>query len=149
MRKGRRLLTGLLLGASLAGPITPAFALALISEEEARRPAGAAAELELRGITRGPTIKVVSPAAATTSPTALKIVFEPHGASTINVATVKVTYLRSPAVDLTQRLQPFISAGGIALDDATIPAGRHAVRIDVMDAQGRQSSSIVKFTVGK
>ena len=134
----------------LIGLVAPAFALTLISEEEARRPASEMADIELRGITRGPTITVVSPSpATTTSPLALKIVFEPHGGSTINVAAVTVTYLRSPAVDLTERLRPFITTAGIALDQADIPAGRHAVRIDVKDAEGRRSTSVVKFTIDR
>jgi len=136
-------------GVVLAGLASPARAVTLISEEEARRPAAdAAAGLDQRAITRGPTIKVISPSGlTTTSPLALKVAFEPRGGSSINVAAVTVTYLRSPAVDLTERLRPFITAGGIALEAADVPAGRHAVRIEVRDAEGRRSASIVTFTV--
>jgi hypothetical protein len=126
----------------------PAHALTLISEEEAKRPASDAGILELRGVTRGPTITVVSPPdAATRSPVALKVRFEAHGGSSVDLSSVKVTYLKSPAVDLTQRLKPFITADGIALDQADVAAGRHVVRIDLKDAQGRQSWSFVKFSV--
>jgi hypothetical protein len=132
----------------VAAPLAPAHALTLISEDEAKRPVSDAALLDLRGITRGPTITVVSPTdAATRSPVVLKVRFEPHGGSSVDVASVKVTYLKSPAVDLTARLKPYITAEGIALDQAVVAAGRHVVRIELKDAQGRQSSSIVKFSV--
>ncbi len=124
----------------------------LISGEEARRPGpDAAAPLDLRGVTRGPTITVVSPAEAAPakSPVVLKIKFEAHGGSNIDVASVKVTYLKAPAVDLTERLKPFITTAGIELDQADVAAGRHVVRIDLKDAQGRRSSSIVKFSVDR
>ncbi|MBV8166092.1 MAG: hypothetical protein JO021_04815 [Alphaproteobacteria bacterium] len=129
----------------------PVHALTLISEQEAGLPAPTGLALELRGVTRGPTITVVSPAKAAPakSPLPVKILFEPHGGSTIDIASVKVTYLRSPAVDLTDRLRPFISARGIEVDDASIAPGRHAVRIDLKDAQGRPSSSILEFSVDR
>jgi len=135
----------------VSGLISPVRAMTLISEEEARRPVGEVTpELGLRGITRGPSIKIVSPSGVTTtSPVVLRIVFEAHGGSAINVAAVKVTYLKSPSVDLTQRLRPYITADGIAVDQADVPAGRHAVRIDVRDAEGRQSSSVLNFTVDR
>ncbi|MBI3513781.1 MAG: hypothetical protein HY060_06945 [Proteobacteria bacterium] len=136
--------------AAQLAPTLPAHALTLISEEEARRPGVAApAPLDLRGVTRGPTITVVSPveSAPAKSPLALKVQFAAHGGSNIDVASVKVTYLKSPAIDLTERLKPFISAGGIELNQADVAAGRHVVRIDLKDAQGRRSSSIVNFSV--
>jgi hypothetical protein len=130
----------------------PTYALTLISEDKARRPGSdPGLGLELRGVTRAPTIKVVSPAetAPVKSPLVLKVHFEAHGGSNIDVASVKVTYLKSPAIDLTERLKPFISAGGIELDRADVAAGRHVVRIELKDAQGRRSESIVKFSVDR
>ena len=146
-RSVRAVAIGLLASLTVA---LPAHALTLISEDEARRPASTElVDLGLRGVTRGPTVTVVSPAEAAPakSPLALKVVFEAHGGSAIDVASVKVTYLRKPAVDLTERLKPFITAAGIAVDQADVPTGRHLVRIDVTDAQGRRTSSFVKFAV--
>lgn len=50
---------------------------------------------------------------------------------------MKVTYLRTPNVDLTPRLKPFIQAGGIDMPDAELPQGEHLVRVDVKDSDGR------------
>jgi len=130
--------------------VSPAHALTLISEDEARRPASTdLVAVDMRGITRGPTVKVVSPAEAVPakSPVALKVRFEAHGGSAIDVGSVKVTYLRKPAVDLTERLKPFITAAGIEVDQADVAAGRHLVRIELKDAQGRRTSSVIKFSV--
>jgi|SRR5579872_680937 len=131
--------------------VSPAHALTLISEDEARRPASTDLAVDMRGITRGPTVTVMSPAEAAPakSPVALKVRFEAHGGSAIDVASVKVTYLRKPAVDLTERLKPFITAAGIEVDQADVAAGRHLVRIELKDAQGRRTSSVIKFSVDR
>jgi hypothetical protein len=77
----------------------------------------------------------------------MKIDFQPHGGSRIDASSVKVTYLRKPAVDLTPRLKAAISETGISLADARVPAGTHDIKIDVTDADGRTKSEIVSFTV--
>ena len=69
--------------------------------------------------------------------------------SKIDASSVKVTYLRKPAVDLTQRLKSAISESGISLTDAHVPAGSHDLKIDVTDAEGRTKSETVSFTVIK
>ena len=103
------------------------------------------------GITRGPSIKVMSPGpdGQVKAPFAMKVEFQPHGGSKIDASSVKVTYLRKPAVDLTPRLKSSISESGISLADANIPAGAHDIKIDVTDADGRTKSEVVSFTVVK
>jgi len=127
-----------------------AGAVDLITEDEARLPA-APKVLTRGGITRGPSIKVVSPRpdGQIKAPFAMKVDFQPHGGSKIDASSVKVTYLRKPAVDLTQRLKSAISESGISLTDAHVPAGSHDLRIDVTDAEGRTKSETVSFTVIK
>ena len=126
------------------------YAVDLITEDEAKLPP--AAKMATRGgITRGPSIKVMSPGpdGQVKAPFAMKVEFQPHGGSKIDASSVKVTYLRKPAVDLTPRLKSSISESGISLADANIPAGAHDIKIDVTDAEGRTKSEVVSFTVVK
>ncbi|KIL98447.1 hypothetical protein CCC_03730 [Paramagnetospirillum magnetotacticum MS-1] len=132
---------GLLLMAPQAGAAT------LITEAEAALPA-AAGGVTLRGITRGPTVKLVNPA-ETKSPFDLKVKFEPHGGAAIEPGSIKVVYLKSPIVDITDRVKPFVSLTGIDMAKAEIPAGRHSIRIDVKDSEGRAGSTTVELTVTK
>jgi hypothetical protein len=95
-------------------PAGPAHALQLITEKEAALPP--VPIVHERGISRGPTIMVVSPApnaGMIQSPFTLKIMFESHGSATVNVESVLVTYMKEPTIDLTQRIKPFIGASGI------------------------------------
>jgi hypothetical protein len=127
-----------------------ASAIELITDDEAKLPA--APKMGKRGgITRGPGIKVVSPNpdAQIKAPFAMKVDFQPHGGSKIDASSVKVTYLKKPAVDLTPRLKSAISESGISLADANVPAGTHNIEIDVTDADGRTKTEIVSFTVVK
>ena len=127
-----------------------AAAIDLITEDEARLPA--IPKMATRGgITRGPGIKVVSPNqdGQVKAPFAMKVEFQPHGGSKIDAGSVKITYLKKPAVDLTPRLKAAISESGINLGDANVPAGAHDIRIDVTDAEGRTKSETVSFTVIK
>jgi hypothetical protein len=139
--------SALLAGLALSGA---ANAIDLITEDEAKLPA--APKVSTRGgITRGPSIKVVSPYpdGQVKSPFAMKVDFQPHGGSRIDAGSVKVTYLKKPAVDLTPRLKSAISESGINLASAQVPAGSHDLKIEVTDADGRTKSEIVSFTVVK
>jgi hypothetical protein len=134
-------------GIAVAGA---AHAVDLITAEEAGLPA--APKMGTRGgITRGPSIKMMSPSpdGQVKAPFAMKVDFQPHGGSKIDAASVKVTYLKKPAVDLTPRLKSAISESGINLSDANVPAGPHDIKIDVTDADGRTKSEVVSFTVVK
>ena len=136
--------------AALSLPLLHAHAMDLITEEEAKLPS--APRIASRGgITRGPSIKVVSPDphGQVKPPFAMKVQFQAHGGSKIDASTVKVTYLKKPSVDLTARLKPGISESGIAMDTVNVPAGTHDIKIDVTDADGRTKSEVVSFTALK
>jgi hypothetical protein len=114
----------------------------LITEEEAKLPPqkGAVANAA-RGITRGPKIQVPDgEAAAQPSPMRFQVRFQTFGGSSIDLDAVKVTYLKSPLVDLTPRIKPFTQATGIDMPNAQLPPGDHLVRIDVKDSDGRAAS---------
>ena len=123
----------------------------LITDKEAKLPA-AKGELKTRGISRGPGIKVLSPSAdgaAVSSPFDLKIQFESRGGNKIDPKSVKVLYLKSPAVDLTDRMKAAISESGIDFQKAEVPSGDHLVKVIVKDADGRESTTVINLTVQK
>ena len=119
-----------------------AQATQLITEDEAKLPPpkGAIA-VDRRGILRGPKVEIVSPSGAAHSPLRLQLKFESFGGATINPDSVKVIYLRSPNVDLTARVKPFIQANGIDMPQAELPPGEYTVRVDVKDSDGRPGTA--------
>jgi hypothetical protein len=126
-------------------------ALELITPGEAALPAESTIGHD-RGISRGPTVLVVSPqpgAGTIKSPLDLKVTFESHGGTTVNVDSVLLTYLRMPEVDLTQRAKAFIAPTGIEIKDAEVPPGTHTIRVNVSDSDGRTGSADVTFSVTK
>lgn len=127
----------------------PAHATSLITPEEAALPPQKGAVPNTgRGITRGPKIQVPAETAAQASPMRFQIKFQTFGGSKIDLDALKVTYLKSPVVDLTPRIKPFAQAAGIDMPDAQLPPGEHLVRIDVKDSDGRTASTsfLLKIT---
>jgi len=146
----RRLLAiGVAAGSLLVatGPLpTSAANVILITPEEARLPAPKiAVAMSARGVTRGPQIEVVQEADPTKSPTHFQLKFVAHGGAKIDPATVQMTYLRTPDVDLTSRIKPYVTDGGIDIPDAVIPPGSHILRVDLKDTDGRTST--LNFTL--
>jgi hypothetical protein len=135
---------GLLLGCVAAVTIAslPARAAQLITAEEAKLPPpkGAIAT-DRRGITRGPKVDVMTAADQVKSPMRLQLKFEPYGGAKIDPDSVKVTYLRTPNVDLTARVKSFVQATGIDMPDVELPAGEHMVRVDIKDTDGRAGTT--------
>ncbi len=126
-----------------------AYAATLITPDEAALPA-APGESLTRGISRGPGVKLVSPNAdfgPVKAPFELKVAFEPRGGNTIDPASVKVMYLKTPSVDLTPRLQQSITETGIVFPNADVPVGEHDLKITVLDKDGRETNSVVHLVV--
>jgi hypothetical protein len=129
-----------LLGAATVVPL-PGYAAPLITAEEAALPPQKGAVPNSgRGITRGPKIQVPAETSAQASPMRLHVKFQSHHGSSIDLDALKVTYLKSPVVDLTPRIKPFALPTGIDMPDAQLPPGEHLVRIDVKDSDGRPAS---------
>ena len=128
-----------------------ALAVSLIKDAEAKLPAANTSGLATRGITRGPGIKQLSPDPSQDikSPFNLKVAFEARGGAKIDLSTVKVTYLKSPSVELLDRVKPGLTETGIDLAGAEVPPGDHQIRVSVTDSEGRQSSSVVEIKVVK
>jgi hypothetical protein len=139
-----------LLGLFAAGlMISGTSATQLITQEEASLPPpkGAAA-LDRRGILRSPKVEVVSPnQAVSNSPLRLRLKFESFGGAKIDPDSVKVLFLRTPNVDLTSRVKPFIDADGINMQDAELPPGDYTFRIDIKDSDGRPGTAIFTLKI--
>ena len=139
--------TAMMLVATVVGFIKSASAMELITQEEAKLPDGISGS---RGITLGPLIILVSPPATAgmiKSPLSLKIKFESRGGVKVDEDSVVLTYQKNPPIDLTQRSRSFISIHGINIENATVPAGTHSIRVDVKDVQGRSNFLEFGFTI--
>ncbi|HEY1504047.1 MAG TPA: hypothetical protein VGF92_07090 [Stellaceae bacterium] len=149
MATNRLLAIAVAFALALGGAHT-ASAFQLITTDEAKLPAAPVVQVATRGLTRGPTVDQVAPAPDAMVPNGaleLDITFAPHNGATIDPTKVHVTYLKQPEIDLTQRLQPYITPKGIDAHDVTVPPGTHMLRIEVTDSNGRSTSQIMKIQV--
>lgn len=134
----------------LGGWVSQSRAVELITPREAQLPA-AKDLLRIRGVTRGPRIRLLSPdlsnAQTFSSPFALNVAFDERAGVPIDPTSVKMIYLKAIQIDLTPRLKGAISAQGIELAEAQVPPGEHPVRVRVRDVQGRESNAVLMLTV--
>jgi len=125
----------------------------LITAEEGQLGTAAQGDLTFRaGVSRGPTITVVSPKPddpALQSPFHLRLKFEARGGAQVDADTLKLTYARTPAIDLTARVKPYASPSGIDLPEASVPPGNHTIRAEVKDKDGRAGSVTFVIKVAK
>jgi len=119
--------------------------LQLVTADEAKLPA-VGAKPGSRAITRGPGVKLASPESVSGS-FPFKVEFAPRGESKIDLASVKVEYLRGAGVDLTARLKAGTSESGISIAAAAAPPGEHAFRVSVRDSEGREGHAEFTLTV--
>jgi hypothetical protein len=127
----------------------PAYAaVVLITEEESKLPPlkGAVAT-DRRGITRGPKIEFIADSEPSHSPMHLQLKFVSFGGAKIDPDSIKFTYLKTPNVDLTSRVKPFVQATGIDIPDTQLPTGDHMLRVDIKDLDGRIGSAIFALKV--
>ncbi|HLI22755.1 MAG TPA: hypothetical protein VKV32_16655 [Stellaceae bacterium] len=147
----RNRLIAMIAVAAVLAVAEPALAFQLISPQEAKLPAAQVVQIATRGLTRGPTVKQVSPPPNTAAPSGgsltLDIAFDAHNGATIDPAKVKVIYMKQPAIDLTPRLRPFITPNGIDATDVQIPPGTHMLRVEVTDSDGRSTTQIMTIQV--
>lgn len=83
----------------------------------------------------------------TLSPFALKIGFKPHNGATVAVPSIKLVYLKVPEIDLTPKIQHYISADGIAIPDAKFPPGTHKILVIVADSDGNTNRVPITLVV--
>jgi hypothetical protein len=144
---------GVLCLVGLLAAATPAAAIQLVTEQEAALPPDRLPGLELRGSpTRRPSAVIVSPppnAGLMKSPVSFRIKLQAHGGAKIDPDSIVVTYKKTPEIDITQRIMPFITADGIDVPDAEVPPGTHAFRIELKDNEGHLGATDFSFQVGK
>lgn len=122
----------------------------LITEAEAALPSPGDSMMATRGLTRGPAVEQVAPSPdskGVKAPFPLKVSFAGRNNVAIDPSSVKVTYLRSPSVDLTERIKAHVTPDGIEMPEVEVPPGTHVLRLDVRDQQGRSSTATIKLTV--
>ena len=126
-----------------------ASATQLITDEEAKLPPpkGAVAA-DRRGILRGPKVDVILPGDTVHSPMHLQLKFEAFGGAKIDPDSVKMTFLRTPNVDLTPRIKPFVQAAGIDIPDTELPPGEYTIRVDIKDSDGRIGTTSFVAEIG-
>jgi len=135
----------LLLGLALIPARSQAKTI-LITEQEASLPDGHSGAIS-RGITRGPSVELVQPAETAHSPVHFQIRFQAFGGNKIDLDSLRVSYLKSPEIDLLPRLMRFIQRSGIDIPDAELPPGEHTFRIEVSDTEGHTRSSVFVLKV--
>jgi hypothetical protein len=130
-------------------PISSQATQILITQAEANLPPPRGAVVaDRRGITRAPKIEYAASGAEVHSPMHFQLKFESFGGARIDPDSVKITYLRTPNVDLTARVKSFVQATGIDIPDVELPVGDHMLRVDVKDSDGRAGSTsfVLKVT---
>lgn len=120
----------------------------LITEQEAKLPPAKDAKPDSRGITRGPRISLITEPEVH-SPLHLQLAFQFFGGAKIDPQSLRVTLLKTPEVDLTSRVKPFIQANGIDMPDAETPAGEYNVRVELKDSDGRPAAKTFSLKVAQ
>lgn len=147
-----------ILGLTLALVIVTATANAamLISPEEVNLPAYQGGEgIRLRSAPGGPSIEVIAPNIGASAkptvrrPVAINVRFASQEGATIDMRTLKVTYLRLFGIDITDRLRPYVQGSEIKVDEADIPEGDHSIRVEIRDNQGRANTQTFSFIISK
>ena len=99
-----------------------------------------------RAITRGPGIRLASPAEVKAASFAMKIAFEPRGGTRIDPASVRLEYLKDPIVDLTARVASGFKGDELELTRLSVPRGTHHLRMSVKDSEGRANAVVFTLT---
>ena len=130
--------------------IDPAAATPLITAQEAQLPAD---NLQLRsGIERGVDVVPVYPtqkSGAIQSPFNFRVRFRAHGNTEIDLDSLIIVYKKIPAIDLTERVRPFVKPDGINMPNAEVPPGAHRILIFLRDSAGHSGGADIRFDVEK
>jgi hypothetical protein len=97
--------------------------------------------------TRPPDVIVQSPTGPVASPFPLRVTFTPHNGARVDPNGVTVTLLTKPEVDLTNRVRPYLSAGGVDFGQAEAPPGQFQIRIELIDDAGHIGAATVDLQV--
>lgn len=128
---------------------SPAGAEVLITKAEAELPPATTGAGATRGLTRGPAIEQLAPnpTQRVASPFVFKVKFVTRNSVAIDPASVKLTYVKSQPIDLTDRIKAHVTPTGISMTNAEVPPGTHILRLDIADQQGRSGTAMLKLNV--
>jgi hypothetical protein len=127
-------------------------ALQLITGAEAQMGAYQGSTMLTRAL-GGPSIHVLSPAATGSEvpvlpkPVHISLQFESLENSKVDMASLKVVYLKLFGIDITDRLKPYVVGEAIDVPEADIPTGDHSIRVEIKDSMGRASQQVFRFVV--
>lgn len=145
----RLLMVGVLFGAMVL-PLSAGEHVWLITPDEAAMaPPSPEQMIRSRALTNnGPRIEIVKPVEniPQVSPFEIQIRFYPKEAA-VNLQSVKVHLVKFFSIDITDRVQPYLSESGLEVKEAKIPAGTHLVRISVSDEKKLTSSREIELEV--
>lgn len=142
------LILATILGWTFPAMTQTAQPIRLITIEEANLPPSGEAGAPERNMTRGPGVDRVAPSAiGVDGPFRFAVKFKPRNGVPIDPASVRVTYLRQPSVDLTPRVKAFVTADGIDAPAVVVPPGKHVVEIEATDKEGRLGRGRITLTV--
>jgi hypothetical protein len=119
--------------------------LQLLTNEEAALPAPMSYGFASPHSDNGPAIGVPELEATEAQPFALKIHLTPRDGVALDPASLRMECLKSPAVDLSLRVRPYVTQEGLNIDRVTLPAGLHHFRVSINDIRGRLSEK--DFTI--
>jgi hypothetical protein len=122
----------------------------LITAEEAAAPDAARKRGGFRELSDGPVIQIESPdtSGASPSPFPITVLFLPGTSGKApDPASLQVTYVKLIGIDITGRVAPFVSAEGVRMPSAKVPAGTHTLRVTLADTAGNLSAKELTFTV--
>lgn len=96
----------------------------------------------------GPNIDVIKPSNGGISPPPVEIdiKFTPKS-SPVDITSLKVMAVKFINIDITDRVRPYATSGGIHVPQAQLPSGKHTVRITIADKDGLRSYKDVTFEV--
>jgi hypothetical protein len=135
----------------LSGEAARAGNVLISADEAALPPASDATKIPAltRAITRRPDLILVSPTKSVHSPFDLQFKFQAHGGGSIKPESFHLIYLKSPTVDLTTRVRPYVQPTGLVMPQAEVPAGRHVIEARISDSDGREAVGVFTFDVVK
>ena len=92
---------------------------------------------------------VVEPAESSvqSTPFNIHIRFERQGQTSVDPATLQVTLMTLWGIDITERVKPYASIGGIHMTNADFPKGQHTLKIAIADNEGHVSSRIMTVMI--
>jgi hypothetical protein len=151
----RNAAVGCLLVIATGLPLGPVLAqstrVVLITPDEAKRPPAPQGDLTFRaGVSRGPTITLLSPKPNdqnVQSPIHLELKFESRGGAQIDLNSLRLIYVKNPSIDLTDRIKTYAKPVGLDVPVAELPPGVHTIRVDIKDKDGRTGFIIFNLNV--